>query len=116
MNYQVILPATWKDGLVNNDWITLESNFPDDAASAKAWQIEAGLTVIGCEEKAFIAAYEGIETLCLRYLCTDPAGDDEFDRVLKRIEQGSSTVNDARFIRHYVTSIRQGAIVGAHRP
>ena len=116
MNYQVILPAIWKDGLVNNDWTTLESDFPDEAASAKAWQIEAGLTVIGCEDRAFVAAYEGIETMCLRYHCANPAGDDEFDRVLKRIEQGSSTVNDARFIRHYVTGIRQGAIGGANQP
>lgn len=38
-----------------------------------------------------------------------------FDRVLKRIEQGKSTVHDARFIRYFVTSIqKQGVISGNH--
>lgn len=31
----------------------------------------------------------------------------EFDRVLKRIEQGCSTVNDARFIKKYIAGIEQ---------
>ncbi|GEM_PF-6808854 len=38
----------------------------------------------------------------------------EFDRVLKRIEQGASTIYDARFIREFVASISHRVVNGSH--
>lgn len=112
MDYQVILPAIWKDALVNNDWDLLEKNHPDEAAEAKAWQIQSELTVIGCDEKAFIATFEAIQIACLKYHCVYPVNDDLLDSVLKKIEQGTTTFNDAVFVRCYVAEIKK-AICGA---
>ncbi|SEJ07430.1 hypothetical protein [Nitrosomonas eutropha] len=36
----------------------------------------------------------------------------EFDRVLKRIEQGCSTIYDARFIRKFIAGINQEIVDG----
>lgn len=116
MSDSIVLPALWRDGLINNDWVTLESDFPDEAVRAKAWQIESGLTVIGCEHRAFFALYEDVKTMCLQYHYIDPFNETEFDRVLCRIEQGNSTVYDARFIRYYVAGIRRGTTSRAHQP
>lgn len=63
-----ILPAEWAPGLVDGDWNTLESVNPTEAARAKAWQIEEGLCVVGCnEEKIFDD--DGRDTECRTYLC-----------------------------------------------
>jgi hypothetical protein len=66
----VTLPASWASALVNNDWSGLEYRNPDDAAKAKAWQLESGLSVLSCGDESFIARYEGLLTECLEYQCT----------------------------------------------
>lgn len=38
----------------------------------------------------------------------------KFDRVLKRIEQGCTTIKDAQFIRELMTGINQEADGGIH--
>ena len=66
----VTLPAAWASALVNNDWSGLEFYYPDEAAKAKAWQMESGLSVLSCGEESFIARFDGLLTECLEYYCT----------------------------------------------
>lgn len=64
-----ILPAEWAPALIDGDWDTLEAADPDEAARAKAWQIEEGLCVVGCNEETIFDYHEGRDTECLTYLC-----------------------------------------------
>jgi len=105
MSYQIILPALWKDALIRNDWAALELNFPEQAADAKAWQIESGLSVIGYRNETLYVNFDGHMTECLEYTCTE--NNLFFEQVLHRIECGVSTVIDAEIIRRYVAEIRQ---------
>jgi len=65
----VVLPASWASALVNDDWSGLEYDDPDDAAKAKAWQMESGLSVLSCGEHTFPDWYDGLLTECLEYQC-----------------------------------------------
>jgi hypothetical protein len=70
LNFKLeILPEEWADALIYGDWDELEKNNPDEAARAKAWQIEEGLCVVGCNEEPIIDYFDGRETGCLTYLC-----------------------------------------------
>lgn len=70
----VVLPASWATALVNDDWSGLEYYHPDEAAKARAWLRESGLSVLTCGEESFFARYEGILTECLEYQCTPKRG------------------------------------------
>lgn len=67
---QEILPARWASALVNGDWCGLEFDDPDEAARAKAWQIEQGLFVIDVLDEPTVEQFDGRTTDCLVYLCT----------------------------------------------
>ncbi|WP_126448372.1 hypothetical protein [Sulfuricystis multivorans] len=69
----VTLPAQWAPALINGDWSGLEYYYPDEAAKAKAWQMESGLSVLSCGEEPFVHRFEGLLTECLEYQCT-PVG------------------------------------------
>lgn len=62
-----MLPAEWAAALIKGDWHELEAISPDEAARAKAWQIEEGLCVIDCSEDSVFD--DGRDTECLTYLC-----------------------------------------------
>ncbi|MEW5888017.1 MAG: hypothetical protein AB1768_03050 [Pseudomonadota bacterium] len=66
----VTLPAVWAAALMLDDWYPLEYAAPDDAAKAKAWQMESGLRVLSCGERQFIARFDGVLTECREYRCT----------------------------------------------
>jgi hypothetical protein len=104
-----MLPAVWKSALVNNDWCWLEIHDPDAAAKAKAWQIETGLTVVSCGTLKFNAQYDGTVQLCRKYYCHSPKQDrpsrEDFDRAIKSIECGTSSLKTARTILQYVEQL-----------
>lgn len=70
----VVLPASWASALVNNDWSGLEFYDPDEAAKAKAWQMESGLSVLSAGEHTFHDWYDGLLTECLEYQCVVAKG------------------------------------------
>ncbi|HNO76336.1 hypothetical protein [Nitrosomonas mobilis] len=105
MNHKAILPTLWKNALVRNDWADLEKNFPEEAANAKVWQIESGLSVIGYRNEILFINYEGRMTECLEFTCAE--NNPFFEKVLHRIECGVTTATDAEVIRRYVAEIRQ---------
>lgn len=70
----VTLPAHWASALINDDWSGLEYAAPDEAAKAKAWQMESGLSVLSCGEQQFVARFDGVLTECLEYHCTPKTG------------------------------------------
>jgi hypothetical protein len=70
----VVLPASWASALINDDWSGLEYGDPDEAARAKAWQMESELRVLSCGEEQFVARFEGLLTECLEYYCAPRRG------------------------------------------
>lgn len=64
-----ILPAEWAPALIEGDWEELESTNPTEAARAKAWQVEEGLCVVGCNDETIFDYFDGRDTECRAYLC-----------------------------------------------
>jgi hypothetical protein len=69
----ITLPAALASALVNNDWTGLEHYHPDEAARARDWLRQSGMSVLSCGDESFIAKHEGVLTECLEYQCIVPS-------------------------------------------